>query len=71
MKMSFLAGQDYRVFNALLVLFILMFKLSITIFNFGKSVRVVTSKSVFMSNDNFIVVHLNKIISSFFKSVHY
>ncbi|AOO99166.1 hypothetical protein CSC59_1635 [Staphylococcus aureus] len=41
-----------------------------TIFNFGKSVRVVTSKSVFMSKDNFIVVHLNKIIYRFLKIVH-
>ncbi|HAR7237731.1 hypothetical protein QAC91_10095, partial [Staphylococcus aureus] len=35
-----------------------------------RSARVVTSKSEFMSKDNFIVVHLNKIISRFLKIVH-
>lgn len=55
---------------AISLLLIFMFKFIITIINFCKYERVVTSKSVFMSEDNFIVVHSNKIISRILENVH-
>lgn len=53
LKMSFWAGQDGRAFNALLLLFILMFTFFIAIFILGKSERVATLKFAFISKNNF------------------